>query len=777
MIDNIEETSEPNLQDKSGPSESIQKLLSDKNTTLEDLLKEDDLLQELRNNNEKLIHFFDKEKIKHLLDYIIKEPEINDINIESEEYNNKGYKFPFVCSQIFGLEIKELFKYFFMTNTEIKEEESNEKNKIKTDGKDPKEVNKQNGKGGNEDTEQADNRIELLDYLFTFLPKEYNEKNKLNYILCGYFSSLINNLLQANANVFLKYVYNIRKDVFNLLISHIYRKSISDALSNMLHLEKYISDILKSNETIKNNMNETRLDVLKNIFTSITINMDNEQLNSIYFFITGLFDSMNIIDMKDTFKKMIDNKNIIKGLINKPLNNLDLNSNNDNNLQNKRNNFIIIIDIIIFLLDNIKKLNIKTPEYTSPKSNSIKQTKISSEILDILPKLIKNNFNKKNNKSKKILQSFNEYELCPLGEYKIKIVELISNLIPYFKKISKNFDKILISNDFFKNAFEYLFEYEWNNLYQEAFLTLLKTALDYSAYHEALFNYLFNKLKLVEIIKSHISNEDKFKFMNKEISSDISHGYKSFLINLCYKINTVIGGTPLGVNFNISTEGSFEFTKTVEKNNDKSFDINYFNDFENENKDKNGNNDEKKGVSIESMKKYLNDDWKTFFNDNIMNVIKQYCDRSWPKGSNEMDIFDFLFQESNHNNENKGENTDNKTVNIDNINDVKNEDNNIEDKNNIVNDDKSDNNQEKEKVSEEENIQDNKNNNKVENINNNTLNENKNEIIKEEENQNSKDDIKEELKSIVKEEKIIEENREKMEEKTGTKEELKNVTS
>ena len=51
------------------------------------------------------------------------------------------------------------------------------------------------------------------------------------------------------------------------------------------------------------------------------------------------------------------------------------------------------------------------------------------------------------------------------------------------------------------------------------------------------------------------------------------------------------------------------------------------------------------------MKKYLNDDWKSFFNDNIMNNIKQYCDRSLSKGSNELDIFDFLFQESNNNNE------------------------------------------------------------------------------------------------------------------------------
>ena len=634
MLDNIDGKQEMDLQNVYHDSESINKLLSDKNTTLEKILKEEDLLYELEAHNEKLIKFFDKDKIKRLLDYIIKEPEVDENNMDNIENKDKGYKFPFISSQIFDLKKQELYKYFFMTNKEIKEEENNDKNNlINKDNKeeenkdldkeqivdDKEKENNKNETGSKDDeekvqTDSGENRIELLDYLFAFLPKEYKEEKKLNYVLCGYFSSLISNMLEVNPMVLIKYIYNIRKDIFNLMITHSYRKSIIEALSKILQLEKYYKDFSsKSNEKIKNDMNDTRIEVLKNIISSINIDMDNEKLNSIYFFIIGLFDSSNINDMKDIFKKFIDNKNIMKALITKPLNNIDLIINNNNNVHNKRNNFMIIIDIIIYLLKIIKILKIKLPESASLTSSTIRHTKFSSEILDILPKLIKNNFNKKNDKDKKILQCFNEYELSPLGEYKIKIVELISYLFPYCKKLSKFFDKILINTDFFKNGFTYIFEYEWNNLYQESFLFLLKTSLDESEFHDQLFNYLFNKLKIVEIIKSHVNNEDKFKFRNNEISSDISHGYTSFLISLCYKINTVIGGTPLGLNSNPANEGSFEFTQIPDNESEKNrFFIQFNFDKEFENKEKKDNNEENKGGPVESMKKYLNDDWNTF---------------------------------------------------------------------------------------------------------------------------------------------------------------------
>ena len=100
---------------------SIQRLLLKNNTQIEDLLRDDNLLEEFISQNEKLINYFDKEKIKILIDYIIKEPEIDNKDIESKENIDKGYKFPFICSQIFGLENNELFKYFFMTNNQIED--------------------------------------------------------------------------------------------------------------------------------------------------------------------------------------------------------------------------------------------------------------------------------------------------------------------------------------------------------------------------------------------------------------------------------------------------------------------------------------------------------------------------------------------------------------------------------------------------------------------------------------------------------------------------------
>ena len=899
------------------PSESIQKILSDKNKTLEDLLREEDLLHELNSKNEELFKYFDKEKIKKLIDYIIKEPEIDENAPETQENKDKGYKFPFVCYQIFGLELEELLKYFFMTNKQIekelknenkenvenkkednnkevekKENESNENNNnkdkskkeesennnedkdkkdlknkqnelidnkedkkdiekqkkdeikdnekeknkeekeiieekkiVKKENKDEekekieenkdiddnkdvknkedsnekkveknqsekkenieenkehnkeenkeenkeknkeekKEENKEKNKEENkEENKSLENRIELIDYLFTFLSKDYKEGNKLNYVLCGYFSSLITNLLNVNPTVFLKYIYKERKDIFKLMTSHFYRKSISNALSKILYFENYFSeDTVELDEETKKDMNNTRDEVLLDIFSSININMDNERLNSIYFFITELFETSTINETKEIFKNMIDNKNIIKALIYKPLANLDLTINFN---ENRRENFIIIIDIIIFFLINIKKAKLDIPTCTSSDSkSSIKHTAISSELFIILPKLIKNNFNKKNHIEKKILQSFDECQLSPLGEFKIKIVDLIYHLIPYFKKVSKFFDDILIKSEFFKHGFDFLFQYEWNNLYQETFLSLLKTLLDYSEYHDLIFNYLFNQLKIIEIIKSHSHKENKFKFINKgkdsegkDISKDISRGYISFLVSLCYKINTVIGGDPLGVNANPSTEGSFEFIPKVNEDNDNNdFFCNI--DDKNENSDKKENKEEdeiKKGVPIESMKKYLNDDWALFFNENISNIIKQYCDKNWPPKEKDMEIFDFLFQE-----EKKEENKEEiKEENKEGKKEENKEENNGKKNETLKAEKKLEENKLEENKAgkvESENSNGENNNENIDNIENKENNNKKEQTRKEEhiDNDNAKENIKEEDKREMKEEK------------------------
>ena len=458
-VDNIEIPSVPKIEEK--PTIPISQILSDSNTTIENILNYPTILDEINSKNEELLKYFQKDKIKILIDFIIKEQE--------EDNFEKGHKFPFLCCEIFKSGKDELLNKFFVNDN-----------------------NKEN------------ENFELLDYLFSFLQNKNESKKKLNNILCGYFSSVIESLLNYNPNSFLEYIYLKRKDVLNIM-AHCYDDSIMDLLSQLLFIENFYknNDKNKLSETNKNEFNKIRYDILIDIFKNIKIDMDNEELNSIYCFITKFFST-------------IYNSDLINYLDNDLL-----------KIENKRKNFIIIIDIIIFLLKTIKYLSLEIPSCSSSndKKSNIKHTKISQEIFNILERLIKVNFIKRNSKDSKILSSFDEYSFIPLGEYKIKIIELISSLIPYFSKVAKYFDEIIIKTDFFKTAFEYLFEYEWNNLYQEQFLNLIKVLLIHSPEHEFLINHLIKDIKLFDIIKEHIidSENNKFKF-NNEISTPISRG-------------------------------------------------------------------------------------------------------------------------------------------------------------------------------------------------------------------------------------------------------------
>ena len=66
--------------------------------------------------------------------------------------------------------------------------------------------------------------------------------------------------------------------------------------------------------------------------------------------------------------------------------------------------------------------------------------------------------------------------------------------------------------------------------------------------HEILYEYLFSKFNLLEKIKSNFPK-------NSENEGNTGVGYTSFLVSLCYKINTVIGGVPLNLGKSYTKEG------------------------------------------------------------------------------------------------------------------------------------------------------------------------------------------------------------------------------
>ena len=479
-----------------------------------------------------------------------------------------------------------------------------------------------------------EDRIEILDYFLSFVLTDA----ELNYVLCGYFSSLMTILLNKCYFKIINYLFFKRKDVLMKFIYHSYRKSIAETLYKIINYEDKRN---KSNldfdgdfdnrdieeELDFKNLSEIRLEIIQGLFDIININMDSEKLSSMSYLIQDLTKNKNI------FQTIINSKYIINSLITKQLGELNLiNSDNDINIFDQKNNFITICDIIILWLTTIKELDLQTPmllyevneeddedtvQQNSSPSPELHHTVLSQALIDILPNLIKNNFNENKTKDDIIIQSFKDEKITPLGLYKIKIVELITNCVYYFRNIPNEFDNVIIKSDFIPNAMNYIFKYANNNIYQEALFRFFKSIFkkeEGCPEHEILYGYIFSKFNLLEKIKTNFPT-------TQENEGNMGLGYAPFLVSLSYKINSVIGGKPLNLEKNYAQEGSITFT-TRGRNprlNGINLSFNIINSNEKEDKE-----EITSSKIIKSLEKYCNDEWKYFFSEKISNKIRLY---------------------------------------------------------------------------------------------------------------------------------------------------------
>ena len=93
-------------------SASVEDLLSSNDCTVDKLLDDDDCLQEFKNYNDKLIKYFDHDKLKVLVDYITVLPE--------EDEQKRGHKYPFLSAEIFNCEINLVLDKFFEAPVKVK---------------------------------------------------------------------------------------------------------------------------------------------------------------------------------------------------------------------------------------------------------------------------------------------------------------------------------------------------------------------------------------------------------------------------------------------------------------------------------------------------------------------------------------------------------------------------------------------------------------------------------------------------------------------------------
>ena len=283
--------------------------------TLEDILEEDSIIDDIKNNYQSpFINFLTNEKIKKLIDYSTKLP--------SSDTHNIGYKYPFnateiLCSEninfqkqfmketplglkdINDIELKEkleqaknirkggflseLFKIINKVKKELKKEGKNknisEENESDSDSDididdDYEEIEEANLKN-DENKENKNIKViyENVDYLLNFLKE--SEETKENYVLVGYFYKILNNLIKIHSMKIVQYLFDYPKkdefDILGLFIKHMNRKSMCDIIYRLLTFEdEFISQY-----------DNKKLNLLEKIFDEINICNDKNKLECI----------------------------------------------------------------------------------------------------------------------------------------------------------------------------------------------------------------------------------------------------------------------------------------------------------------------------------------------------------------------------------------------------------------------------------------------------------------------------------------------------------------
>ncbi|XAR59748.1 hypothetical protein NMG60_11015703 [Bertholletia excelsa] len=167
-------------------SSPVEAILDKENFLLEELLDEEDVIQECKALNSRLINFLrDRAQVEQLLRYIVEEP-------PEDAESKQTFKFPFISCEIFACEIDVILK------TLVEEEE-------------------------------------LMDLLFSFL--EPNRSHSAS--LAGYFSKVVICLLLRKTVSLMNYVKD-HQDVFSQLVDLIGITSIMEVLIRLVGADDHV---------------------------------------------------------------------------------------------------------------------------------------------------------------------------------------------------------------------------------------------------------------------------------------------------------------------------------------------------------------------------------------------------------------------------------------------------------------------------------------------------------------------------------------------------------
>ncbi|CAH8361260.1 unnamed protein product [Eruca vesicaria subsp. sativa] len=168
-------------------SSPVDSILDKENYTLEELLDEEEIIQECKALNSRLIHFLKvKTRVEQLLRYVVEEPE------EDDPDSKRAFKYPFVSCEIFTCEIDVILK------TLVEDDQ-------------------------------------LMDLLFSFL----EPSRPHSALLAGYFGKVVICLMIRKTEALMNYI-KVHQNVFSQLVDLIGITSIMEVLVRLVGADDHV---------------------------------------------------------------------------------------------------------------------------------------------------------------------------------------------------------------------------------------------------------------------------------------------------------------------------------------------------------------------------------------------------------------------------------------------------------------------------------------------------------------------------------------------------------
>ncbi len=515
--------------------------LEKKELTIEDILDEEEIIQDLNINPEsKFLPFFTNEVMIKLIDYSLKMP--------TEDDPKKGHKFPFNATEIICSHNFVITDKFFenekkddkmdIEKEEIKnEEEKKEENKKEEEKKLNDDKMEIDDKSNNNNEKNEENKINLLDYFFDFLQSESTVDN---YVLIGYFNKILNHFLQNRTHQILTYIYSENgTKIIDGLIKHLNRKLIGECLKSLL---TFNDDEIKDVEEI----NKKKTEFIEKILQDLNETKDNDKFYYICDALTSCFSK------KDFFFMFMSKKNLAALLFSILYKNL----NNEMRLRTLFNLMIKINEKILTSFDKLVTPNLVAQNQIfvlTNLNNDDDEKQISEETLKVALDIIFQTFIESEfiffqdlnyfypnfvfETTYQDMQKILGYKKYLQIEYFRTIIDILVN--SYSKKISvdkiEEIIKILGKVNIFYMLHFIFFEFEFNNLYQTIYLQLMEIILNENT-PENLINIVFKENQNKDYIKVLINNtlnKIKFKYYS---GREANSCYLASFIKLSYDI-------------------------------------------------------------------------------------------------------------------------------------------------------------------------------------------------------------------------------------------------